>query len=195
MDSGREGPTTPSEDFARIIEHQQWALWAFLRGFVGDEPARDLTQDVFCDAWRVARRGDDPFGSGYLDEQGIRRWLFNAAYWRAISALRRQRRIRWESLERGRDEIGPAREDALLTLPFEDAVLEAAVLREALAEMSPEAVASLLLSVVHGFTTSEIANIIGISHEAAKKRLARAKSQLRANYAALNPQAEEREAL
>ncbi len=70
-------------------------------------------------------------------------------------------------------------------------MLEAEVLRATLAALPPESVALLLLSIVHGFTTAEIAEITGISHEAAKKRLARAKQWLRADYLARNPQTQE----
>jgi DNA-directed RNA polymerase specialized sigma24 family protein len=43
-------------------------------------------------------------------------------------------------------------------------------------------VACLLLNIVQGFTSAEIAQILNFSPEAAKKRLARAKQRLRAAY-------------
>ena len=188
MDETTSRPALSSEAFAGLMERHQWALWAFLRGFVGDDSARDLTQDVFVDAWRAAQRGAAPF-SLPLDAEGVRRWLFNAAYNRAVSALRRRRLIRWESLDAA---DAPRTDDPLVALPFEDSVLEAEVLRATFAALPHESVACLLLSVVHEFTTAEIAEITGISHEAAKKRLARAKQRLRADYLARNPRAEER---
>jgi DNA-directed RNA polymerase specialized sigma24 family protein len=45
---------------------------------------------------------------------------------------------------------------------------------------------------VHGFTCGEIAQIVGIAPEAAKKRLARAKQRLRAAYFAQAAKTEER---
>lgn len=188
MDETRPYPALSSEAFAGLMERHQWALWAFLRGFVGDDTARDLTQDVFVDAWRAAQRGAAPFSATPLDAEGARRWLFNAAYNRAVSALRRRRLIRWESLDAA---DAPRADDPLVALPFEDSVLEAEVLRATFAALPHESVACLLLSVVHEFTTAEIAEITGISHEAAKKRLARAKQRLRADYLARNPRAEE----
>ncbi len=174
--------------FANLLNRFQWPLYGFVRGFISDnEQARDLVQDVFVDAWRAVQRAAAPF-DGQGDEEAIRRWLFNAAYWRAVSALRRRRLIRWESLEATTEHAG---ETPLLTLPFEDTVLEAEVLRATFAALPPESVALLLLSIVHGFTTAEIAEITGISHEAAKKRLARAKQWLRADYLARNPQTQE----
>jgi RNA polymerase sigma-70 factor, ECF subfamily len=176
--------------FAEALTRFQWPLYAFLRGFINDdEHARDLVQDVFCDAWRAASQTTPPF-DGKGDAESIRRWLFHAAYCRAVSALRRRRLIRWDSLDILRDH---EQESAtpLLTLPFEDTVLEATVLRAALAAMNPQNVALLLLSVVHGFTTVEIADIVGLSHDVTKKRLTRAKHRLRAEYLARNPLTQE----
>jgi len=175
--------------FGDLLNRYQWPLYSFLRGFISDtEQARDIVQDVFCDAWRVSQRAVAPFDGHEGAEEGIRRWLFNAAYWRAISALRRRRLIRWESLDAITEQHG---EIPLLMYPFEDAVLEGEVLRDVFATLAPEAVALLLLNIVHGFTTTEIAEITGISTEAAKKRLTRAKQRLRAGYLARNPRSQE----
>jgi DNA-directed RNA polymerase specialized sigma24 family protein len=102
-----------------------------------------------------------------------------------VSVLRWRRLIRWESLDVLTEEM--ASDMPLLIPPFEDTVLEATVLRATFAALTPESVALLLLNIVHGFTTAEVADIIGISHEATKKRLTRAKQQLRAEYLARNP--------
>jgi RNA polymerase sigma-70 factor (ECF subfamily) len=174
--------------FSELLTRYQWPLFSFLRGLLNDnEHARDIVQDVFCDAWRVSQRTAAPF-DGRSPEEGMRRWLYNAAYWRAISVLRRRRLIRWESLDAITDEQG---EIPLLMTPFEDSVLEAEALRAIFATFSPEMVALLLLNIVHGFTAPEIAEITGVSVEAAKKRLTRAKQRLRTSYLARNRQAQE----
>jgi RNA polymerase sigma factor (sigma-70 family) len=97
--------------------------------------------------------------------------------------LRRTRRIAWESL----DADGVLQRASGMPGRFEEQVAEAHALQQALAELPPEAVACVLLSVVHSFTSSEIAAIVGISHDAAKKRLTRAKQLLRTVYLAQNP--------
>ncbi len=172
--------------FADVLTRFQWPLYAFLRSFINDdEHSRDLVQDVFCDAWRAASQNTPPF-DGQGEEESIRRWLFHAAYCRAVSALRRRRLIRWDSLDILRDHELES-ETPLLTLPFEDTVLEATVLRATLAAITPQNVALLLLSIVYGFTTAEIADIVGLSHDVTKKRLTRAKHRLRAEYLARNP--------
>jgi RNA polymerase sigma-70 factor, ECF subfamily len=174
--------------FGDLLNRYQWPLYSFLRGFISDsEHARDIVQDVFCDAWRASQRVAAPF-DGRCAEDDMRRWLYNAAYWRAISVLRRRRLIRWESLEAISEQQGDI---PLLMHPFEDSVLEAEVLRTTFASLTPEAVAMLLLNIVHGFTAPEIAEITGISLEAAKKRLTRAKQRLRTSYLARNPRSQE----
>jgi RNA polymerase sigma-70 factor, ECF subfamily len=174
--------------FADLLDRYQWPLYSFARGIISDnEQARDIVQDVFCDVWRVAQRASAPF-DGHGAQDDMRRWLFNAAYWRAISALRRRRLIRWESL----DALTENHDDLpLLMRPFEDTVLESVVLRACFIALSPQTAAILLLNIVHGFTAVEIAEITGVSQETAKKRLTRAKKRLRASYFAHNPQMQE----
>lgn len=178
---------TADVTFAHLLRDVQGPLFGFVRGLAGDdEQARDIVQDVFVDAWRAARGGTPPFATG--DTDGMRRWLFHAAYVRAAGAHRRGRIIRWESLDANPlDEASHPREARAL----EDQVIEAEVLREALASLEPEDAACVLLKVVQGFTAHEIAHIVGVTPEAAKKRVTRAKQRLRAAYFAKNPRAEE----
>ncbi len=50
--------------FSELLADTQRPLYAFVAGLVGDtELARDIVQDVFCDAWRALRRGSPPFGA------------------------------------------------------------------------------------------------------------------------------------
>ena len=173
--------------FARLLRELQGPLLGFARGMAGDdEQARDIVQDVFVDAWRAARGGAPPF-TATGDADGMRRWLFHAAYVRAAGVHRRGRIIRWESLDTNAlDEASHPREARAL----EDQVIEAEVLREALASLEPEDVACVLLNVVQGFTAQEIARVVGVTPEAAKKRVSRAKQRLRAAYFSKNPRAE-----
>jgi RNA polymerase sigma-70 factor (ECF subfamily) len=167
------------EAFADLLDRCQWSLFGFLRSLVGDEEqARDLMQDTFYDGWRTARRGVPPFNGS--DEAGIRRWLFHAAYNRAISALRRRRLIQWLPLE-----------SVTLPIVFEDQLAEGHAVRAALAALAPADAACLLLIIVQGFTAAEAGQIIGASPQAVAKRFSRAKQRLRNVYLAQNPQAEE----
>jgi RNA polymerase sigma-70 factor (ECF subfamily) len=170
---------SPPATFVELLRETQGPLYGFVRGMVGDnEQARDVVQDVFVDAWRGARRAAPPFGPGY-DAPAVRRWLFVVAYRTAASVVRHRRTITWESL----DTLDPPEMDRFYEpAAFEDQVAEGDALKSVLASMTPQDVACLLLNIVHGFASAEIAQIVDITPEAAKKRLARAKQRLRAAY-------------
>jgi RNA polymerase sigma factor (sigma-70 family) len=157
----------------------QRPLYAFVRSLVGDEEqAQDILQDVFYDAWRAVLAGTPPFGSAE-DEEGVRRWLFHAAYCDAASVLRRRKLIDWKSLDASNR---PESEHPRVPELFEDRVLESQVVRAALATLAPEEAATLLLNAIQGYAATEIADMLGISVDASKKRLSRAKQHLRAAY-------------
>ncbi len=187
----RIGPSEPLAfaEFTALVERHQRELFVFLSGLVAhQEQARDLLQDTFFDAWRAAQRGRAPLIAGSAPEE-IRRWLFHTAYCRAISALRRLRLIRWESL----DERVAIEDEALGSLvSFEDQIAEHAALQAALGDLSPKDVSCLLLIVVQGFTAAEAAQILGDSPQAIARRLSRAKRRLLHAYLAQEAVSEER---
>lgn len=175
--------------FTQLLDQTQWAVYDFARGLVGEaEGAHDIVQDVFVDAWRALQRHAAPFGGERSDAE-VRKWLFHVTYCRAVSILRHRRVITWEPLSMD-DALGPDLSHEQMAL--EDRVAEAEVLRAALRSLGPQDAACLLLSVVQGFTSSEIAHIVDISPEAAKKRLTRAKQRLRTAYFAQHAQSQER---
>jgi RNA polymerase sigma-70 factor (ECF subfamily) len=169
------------------MQQTQRPLYGYLRGLLADdEQARDLVQDVFCDTWRAMRQGAPPFAPG-SDEAGQRRWLFRVAHHKAVSALRHRHVIHWESLDMPGAQLNPPDSAA----PFEDRLAESQAIHAALASLSLEEAACLLLNVVQGFPSAEIAQIVGASPDACKKRLSRAKQRLRAAYFAQNAEREE----
>jgi RNA polymerase sigma-70 factor, ECF subfamily len=186
-------PALALEEFSALLDRCQWPLFTFLRGIVGEEEqARDLMQDTFCEAWRVAQRGAAPFDPTRAESEA-RRWLFHVAYHRAISALRHRRVIRWESFEVS-SALDAWEEHTTrgLTDEFEDRIAERQAMAAALAALSPQDAACLLLVVVHEFTAAEVGQIVGASAQAVAKRFARAKQRLRDAY--LTQSAEPREA-
>lgn len=173
--------------FTSIVDRHQHMLHSFLHGLTGDvEQARDLMQDTFQDAWSASQRGAAPFVATGTDDE-MRRWLFQAAYHRAISALRRRRLIRWESLDAYTALGSEPGKDA----GFEDQIAEREALRAALARLAPPDRACLLLRVVQGFSAAEVGKIVGASAEVVAKRLSRAKQRLRAAYCAHDATCEE----
>jgi len=176
--SASDNQTTHTAFDATLLREQQ-ALRGFVRGLTGDtEQARDITQDVFMVAWRAAKDGAPPFTHG-ADERAIRRWLYCVAYRRAISVQRHERVLSIESLDQER---APHRERLAAPGAFDERIAERDVLTAALADLETADAACLLLNVVQGFTAREIATMLEISADAAKKRLTRAKQRLRDAY-------------
>lgn len=176
----------PQAVFTDLLHRHQWPLYGFVRHLLlDDEQARDVVQETFCKAWKAFQRAVPPFADGH-DAEHQRRWLFHVAYCEAISVLRRRKRLRWESLE---DTAG---EHDALAGTFENQIAEHDALRAALATLSREDSAAVLLNVVHGFSAPEIAGMLGISLQATKKRLTRAKQRLRAAYFAQEESQERR---
>ena len=184
--------------FTATVDAWQAALYAFLRGMLGDaEQARDLTQDTFHDAWRATQTSAAPWNTTHDDDER-RRWLFHTAYMRAISQLRRHKVVRWVSLdwssqrERASNDAGGAELAEIAGLaegaaPFEQRVVEAESLRAALARLSPDDAACLLLRVAQGFSAAETAEMLGVTPDAVAQRLSRARRRLRTIYLQQNP--------
>lgn len=174
-------PLLSFAEFTTLVERHQGELFGFLRSLVQHpDQASDLLQDTFLDAWYAAKRGQAPLVPGAAWEE-IRRWLFHAAYCQAISAMRRRRLIRWESLDIPEDR----RPETWLSLPsFEDQFVESVALQSALADLSTRDVTCLLLNIVEGFSAVETAEIIGDSPHAVAKRITRAKRRFLVAYLA-----------
>jgi RNA polymerase sigma-70 factor (ECF subfamily) len=183
-------PRISTAAFSAVVERTSGELYRFLAGLTGSpEQARDLAQDTLADAWRAAQRGAAPFtAEATAADDHIRRWLYHAAYCRAVSARRRLRLIRWDSLDA--DDI-PDMTRLTSVASFEDAMAAGDAMRQALERLSREDAACLLLMVVHGFTAAETARILGATTQAVAKRLSRAKRRLLAAYLAAEARTQE----
>ncbi|MDP9003018.1 MAG: RNA polymerase sigma factor [Myxococcota bacterium] len=133
---------------------------------------RDVAEDLFQDTWvklaRNAHRLDD--------DTDLRAWLFRVARNAWVS------HVRWSMLDISR--LVAIDEDALPTpasLDPEsraDASRQVSALDQALASLPPRSREVLLLVGVAGFEQEEAAAILGISYEALRQRLSRARTQL-----------------
>jgi RNA polymerase sigma factor (sigma-70 family) len=153
------------------------AITAHLRRMLGDgETAADLTATTFEKALRSWDRAP-------LDRPGA--WLFRIATNSALDVLRRRQRIRWQPLEVLEMVQGatPVAADA----PEHQAIRteQRDLLRQALWQLSTRRRAALLLREVHAFSYREIALALGISTNATKQLLFRARQDLRVRYLAL----------
>jgi RNA polymerase sigma-70 factor, ECF subfamily len=168
---------------AHIVEHTQAQLYGFVRRLLHDsEEARDVVQDVYVSAWKAATNGTAPFAPE-SEEAEARKWLFHVAYRKAMSHLRHRYVINWESL----DVPLPPEPVELGAAPFENHVVEADMVHATLAKLDLADQVCLTLSVVEGFTSVEIAHILGIAPDATRKRLSRAMQRLRHAYFAHDP--------
>jgi RNA polymerase sigma factor (sigma-70 family) len=171
-----------TQTYQRMLDTFQRPLLQFVRGLVGsDEEVYDILQDVFVDAWRAVKCEAFPFTT-QGDDRAIRNWLYHAAYCNAVSVLRHRSVIAWESFDVPDVAESIERRQTLAAVPFEERVGEAEAVRAALAKLEPADVACLRLRVVEDFTSVEIARVLDITPDAARKRLSRAMQRLRAAY-------------
>jgi RNA polymerase sigma-70 factor (ECF subfamily) len=157
-----------SRAFDAVYDRHRAPLYAFLVRLTGSVP---LAEDLLQETWlRLARHSRELPASTEL-----RPWLFTVA-----RNLYRSHR-RWALLDAGRlRELGllPA---ATPPGPF-DAAAESAARHEleaALAVLPLDQREVLLLCSVSGFEPAEAARILGISPEATRQRLSRARARMR----------------
>lgn len=152
-------------DFEALIRDEQDGLTRRLARVLGGdrEAAEDLWQEALLRAWRSLPRESD--------RAGQRAWLQRTATNLAVDELRRRSRRRSLVLD---DEP----EQAV------DGVQEPDAAREALARLDPHERFLVLLRFDAGFGYADIARLLEISEEAARKRVARARTAFVALYRA-----------
>jgi RNA polymerase sigma-70 factor, ECF subfamily len=145
---------------AALFERYEHRLGRYLAQMVRDRAlAEDLLQDCFHDA---LRSGEDI--AGMRNPEG---WLFGIARNRALDALRRRRRL--ETAVRG---LAFRRERTTESG-------ELVALRDLLERtLSPDERSLLLLRHLHGFDSNKLAEMTGLSPEAVRQRLSRARARL-----------------
>ncbi|MBC7315577.1 MAG: RNA polymerase sigma factor [Chloroflexi bacterium] len=152
--------------FERLFHEFHGAIVNYLYRLIGDAAeAEELAQDVFVRAYQALPR--------LKGERNYRAWLYRIATHRAYDLLRRRRLVRWLPLG--------AQEASEPSSPATDAGTRNAV-QEALLRLSPEYRVPLILYSVQGYSTAEIAEMLGISVGAVKTRLYRAREAFRRMY-------------
>lgn len=161
--------------------HAGWLHARLTRRCADAEVVREVLQDTFVTVWRSAagHRGEEAGG-----------WLWTIAARRLVDARRaheRAARLETAPLDTPADEthVGyastPSAEDRVL------AALEYGDVGTALDRISPELREVLRATVVDGLTTRETARLLGIPEGTVKSRAMRARAELRAALAQLNP--------
>jgi len=135
-------------------------VFRYLCRIVGQEDARELTQEVFLRVTRAA--------APETDDGGRRAWVFRIARNLALNHVRDDRR-RGTAMDTVPD-VGAPPTQAL-----------AAVLREALDRLNPLDRDVFLMREVGGLSYEEISFACQLSADAVRSRLHRARQQLRAS--------------
>jgi len=139
--------------------------------------ADDLAQDVFFTVHQKMHT--------LSDDRSFVAWLYRIARNRAISHLRRQRIRQTISL----DSVLPwlAHRNGAEQASDDEAVCLNDLIQQVIDELSSTERDALLLHSIAGFNTAEIAEVLGISTDAAGRRISRGKDHFRRLYAVLVP--------
>jgi RNA polymerase sigma-70 factor (ECF subfamily) len=157
--------------------HAGWLHARLTRRCADAEVVREVLQDTFVTVWRSAagHRGEEAGG-----------WLWTIAARRLVDARRAYERAArvaapLEPADSGYGSAAPSAEDRVL------AGLEYGDVGTALDRISPELREVLRATVVDGLTTRETARLLGIPEGTVKSRAMRARAELRAALAQVNP--------
>jgi RNA polymerase sigma factor (sigma-70 family) len=148
--------------FNRLIDRHQQAVRNFLRSVAGPDEADDIAQDTFLAAWTHARN--------YRGGASVRSWLFSIAWRKAKGAQRggfrrRARDTGWHEATEGQS--------------GEASVETRHALRQALATLSLDQRAAVMLCMAYGFTHDEAAEALHIPLGTVKSHVARGRDRLR----------------
>jgi len=154
------------EAFATLVERYVDLVYsAAHRQLSNPEQARDVVQAVFL---MLARKAPE-FKRGTI----LSGWLYRTARFVALEAVRSEsrRRRREEAIAQMNTDQEPSPEELWKDVaPHIDAAME---------QLNESDRAAVLLRFFHGRSGSELARALGVSEEAAKKRISRALERLR----------------
>jgi len=162
-----------TQAFRSLIERLQQPMTAYLHRLVGDrEVALDLAQDTFLQVYKeIGKTSQDLF----LDA-----WIYRIATNYGLRYLNRKRLKQFVGLDRpSSSEVF----NANLVVPGPENQAETRILvHEALSRMKPKDAVCLLFHYGNGFTYEEIAQVLEMTPEAVRKRVARSMEKFRAIY-------------
>lgn len=158
--------------FDTLYQHYNARICTYLARMVGnDEEGRDLAQETFIKVWHALAK--------IHDAAQFESWLYRIATNTAIDHLR-HRKFRWPLLKNS-DEVSQYMRIAGPEVQVEEAEL----IKLALAQLSPQYRACLLLQHVAGFTQREIAKSLNLSEKSISIYISRGCEQFRQAYARL----------
>ena len=157
------------EGFAEIVRQFQTAIVRYLYRLTGDEElARDLAQDTFVQAYESLAR--------MRPDLSFKAWLYRIATNNALQHHRRKALVSFIALDEGqRRNTGG---------DIADKVTERAAVHEALLKVPQKLRVCMVLHIIDGFKHREIAEMLGISEDAVRMRVARGSEEFRKLYSA-----------
>jgi RNA polymerase sigma-70 factor, ECF subfamily len=167
----------------RLYEQFRRPIHSYTYRLLGSqEDADDVTQEVFvraCTSW-----------DGLYERDHLSAWLYRIATNLCVDLLRRRKRISWWPLASRNRNGDQSSDDGIsndLTQFLVDSggipeIAERELIRLALGNMPEEYSIVLVLSAAQGVPYQEIAEIVGISPNAAATRISRAKKMFAEQY-------------
>ena len=149
-----------------LFARHQTRVYRWLVRIVRDPAlAEDLVSEVFLDVWRQA--------ASFQGRSSVTTWLLAIARFKALSAARKRMDAQLD--EASAERIPDPADDAEKALERED---ERHLLRQALAQLSPQHREVLDLVYYHGRSARDAAEIIGIPEATVKTRMFYARRKL-----------------
>jgi RNA polymerase sigma-70 factor (ECF subfamily) len=152
--------------FEELVRRHRLATYRVALRMLGDDgDAEDATQDAFVQAWRSL--------GGFRADAAFSTWMYRIVTNRCLNMLRARRRT--EPLPQDR-EAPASRPDRIA-----EGRWQVQDLARAIARLTPEQRAPLVLRELQGCTYDEIAEALDLSISAVKSRLHRARLELLAS--------------
>ena len=169
-------------DYSKLVFH-------VIYGLTGQwEESEDLTQDTFVQAFRGIKAARAASGPAFQ----VKPWLLKIAVNTVRMAQRRQRRLRFVSFadvhpqqdgfEQATEGL-PTYEEIQAPGDMETLIAERDVVARCVRQLPRGLCAPLLLSIVAGFSSAEIARLLDLKEAAVRQRLVRARKRFRQLYA------------
>jgi RNA polymerase sigma-70 factor (ECF subfamily) len=153
--------------FERLFELYHAPVLNYLHRMVGDRAlAEDLTQDAFVKAYRAL--------PNTRPDLAFKAWIYRIATNTAISHMRRKKLVKWVPFLAGQEHASEERIDRAVSRKYD--------VEQTLEKLPQHYAAALLLRHYQGLSLAETADALGITENAAKLRLFRARKAFAAAY-------------
>jgi RNA polymerase sigma factor (sigma-70 family) len=158
-----------SSAFSEIIEHYQLPIQRYLYRLTGDyDTAQDLTQDTFLQAYKNILKTNNDIS--------FKAWLYKIATNNAWQHSRRKKLLSIVTFKTGKT-VTDHHKDMQPSVTEESLAIQ-----EVMNQIPGKFRVCMVLHFVEGFKYKEIAETIGISEEAVRKRVARGSDEFRRLY-------------